>query len=106
MQILTVNLPEKHLEALRKLKDLGIYPSISHAIRTAVRNFLIVELPLLINLQRALKPGTPPQEIYKPVQVSFSMLDMRNGLPDDIIDNINRNLARELKLIEEERMQE
>ena len=40
MKIITINLPEKYLEAIQTLNDLGIYPSRSEAIRTALSEFL------------------------------------------------------------------
>ncbi|MHA2288597.1 MAG: ribbon-helix-helix domain-containing protein, partial [Promethearchaeota archaeon] len=39
MKIITINLPEKYLEAIQTLNDLGIYPSRSEAIRTALSEF-------------------------------------------------------------------
>lgn len=44
MQIITINLSEKYLSAIQTLKDLGIFPSRSEAIRIALRDFLFNEL--------------------------------------------------------------
>ena len=44
MKIITINLPEKYLSAIKILNDLGIYPSRSEAIRIALRDFLTDEL--------------------------------------------------------------
>ena len=51
MKIITINLPEKYLEAIQTLNDLGVYPSRSEAIRTAVRQFLDDELKMFNNLE-------------------------------------------------------
>ena len=47
----TFNLPEKYLEAIQTLNDLGIYPSRSEAIRTALSEFLDEELKMFDNLE-------------------------------------------------------
>ncbi|MBY9006659.1 MAG: ribbon-helix-helix protein, CopG family [Candidatus Lokiarchaeota archaeon] len=46
MQIITINLPEKYLEAIQILNDLKIYPSRSEAIRNALKMFLTDELKM------------------------------------------------------------
>ena len=51
MKIITINLPEKYLEAIQTLNDLGIYPSRSEAIRTALSEFLEEELDMFNNLE-------------------------------------------------------
>ena len=50
MQIITINLPEKYLEAIQVLNDNCIYPSRSEAIRVALREFLDDELKLYQDL--------------------------------------------------------
>ncbi|MHA1684748.1 MAG: ribbon-helix-helix domain-containing protein [Promethearchaeota archaeon] len=44
MKIITINLSEPHIAALKTLQDLGLYPSRSEAIRVAIRDFLQKEL--------------------------------------------------------------
>ncbi len=51
MKIITINLPEKYLEAIQTLNDLGIYPSRSEAIRTALSEFLDDELKMFNSLE-------------------------------------------------------
>ena len=51
MKIITINLPEKYLEAIQTLNDLGMYPSRSQAIRTALSEFLDDELKMFNNLE-------------------------------------------------------
>ncbi|NVM44264.1 MAG: ribbon-helix-helix protein, CopG family [Candidatus Lokiarchaeota archaeon] len=51
MKIITINLPEKYLEAIQTLNDLGIYPSRSEAIRTALSEFLEDELKMFNSLE-------------------------------------------------------
>ena len=51
MKIITINLPEKYLEAIQTLNDLGVYPSRSEAIRCALSEFLSDELKMFENLE-------------------------------------------------------
>ena len=51
MKIITINLPEKYLEAIQILNDLGVYPSRSEAIRNALSQFLGDELKMFENLE-------------------------------------------------------
>ncbi len=51
MKIITINLPEKYLEAIQTLNDLGVYPSRSEAIRCALSEFLSDELKMFQNLE-------------------------------------------------------
>ena len=51
MKIITINLPEKYLEAIQTLNDLGVYPSRSEAIRTALSEFLDDEIKMFGNLE-------------------------------------------------------
>ncbi|MHA1793561.1 MAG: ribbon-helix-helix domain-containing protein [Promethearchaeota archaeon] len=44
MKIITINLSEPQVAALKTLQDLGLYPSRSEAIRVAIRDFLQKEL--------------------------------------------------------------
>jgi len=53
MKIITINLPEKYLEAIQTLNDLGMYPSRSEAIRTALSQFLDDELKMFNNLEES-----------------------------------------------------
>jgi len=52
MKIITINLPEKYLEAIQILNDLNIYPSRSEAIRNALHDFLSDELKMYEDLDR------------------------------------------------------
>lgn len=47
MRIITINLSEHHLDALKTLTDLGIYDSRSQALRSALADFLESEVELL-----------------------------------------------------------
>ena len=44
MKIITINLPNKYLDAIQTLQDLGTIPSRSEAIRIALKDFLKNEL--------------------------------------------------------------
>lgn len=63
MKIVTVNVPESYIEAIKKLigQD-GLYPSRSELIRCAVREFLIKELKLANNMAKYNKPNPEPEE--------------------------------------------
>ena len=50
MRIITINLPEKYLDAIQVLNDLGLYPSRSEAIRAALGDFLKDEIDMDSNL--------------------------------------------------------
>ena len=52
MRIITINLPEKYLDAIEVLNDMGKYPSRSKAIRIALKNFLADELQMYQNLDK------------------------------------------------------
>jgi len=51
MKIITINLSEKYLSAIQILNDLGVYPSRSEAIRTALKQFLQKELNFYHSLE-------------------------------------------------------
>ena len=44
MKIITINLPEKYLDVIQGLEDLGLIPSRSEGIRIALHDFLAAEL--------------------------------------------------------------
>ncbi len=50
MRIITINLPEKYLQAIQILNDMGVYPSRSEAIRIALNDFLAKELKMYKDL--------------------------------------------------------
>jgi len=50
MKIITINLPEKYLQAIQILNDMGVYPSRSEAIRIALNEFLANELKMYKDL--------------------------------------------------------
>ncbi|MFX0106268.1 MAG: ribbon-helix-helix domain-containing protein [Candidatus Hodarchaeota archaeon] len=50
MKIITINLPEKYLQAIQILNDMGVYPSRSEAIRIALHEFLSKELNMFKDL--------------------------------------------------------
>lgn len=51
MKIITINLPEKYLQAIQILNDMGVYPSRSEAIRMALHQFLTNELKMFKDLE-------------------------------------------------------
>ena len=53
IRIITINLPEKYLDAIQILIDKEIYPSRSEALRIALRDFLANELKLYDDLENS-----------------------------------------------------
>ena len=51
LKIITINLPEKYLQAIQILNDMGVYPSRSEAIRIALHQFLANELKFFKDLE-------------------------------------------------------
>ncbi len=51
MKIITINLPEKYLQAIQILNDMDVYPSRSEAIRIALHDFLTKELNMFKELE-------------------------------------------------------
>jgi Arc/MetJ-type ribon-helix-helix transcriptional regulator len=49
MRIITVNISEPHVAALKMLQDFGLYPSRSEAMRVALRDFILEELGVMKN---------------------------------------------------------
>mgnify|MGYP000159065573 CR=1 FL=1 len=47
MEMVSIHLPEAYLEGLKELVRLRLYPNISEAVRTAVREFLKRECAIL-----------------------------------------------------------
>jgi Arc/MetJ-type ribon-helix-helix transcriptional regulator len=53
MKIVTVNVPESYIDAIKTLiGDGGLYPSRSELVRVAVRKFLIKELKMAKRLTK------------------------------------------------------
>lgn len=50
MKIITINLPEKYLDAIQILNDFKVIPSRSEAIRRALEEFLKTELNFYFEL--------------------------------------------------------
>lgn len=80
MKVITVNLPEPFLVAMRKLiEEYGLYPSRSELVRVAVREFVLHELQVLDRFE-AYREGnsTPnPSPALSPAQNS-DMRTIRN----------------------------
>ncbi|KKN04527.1 hypothetical protein LCGC14_1096540 [marine sediment metagenome] len=50
MKIITINLPEKYLDAIQILKDMEMYHSRSEVIRIALSSFLTREDKMYLDL--------------------------------------------------------
>lgn len=72
MKIITINLSEPHVKALKMLQDLGLYPSRSEAIRVAIRDFLQKEFLPSGHLE---KKERAPEEIKKEITILLRKLD-------------------------------
>lgn len=44
MRIITINLADRYIKAIKILTDLGVYPSRSEVVRTALDDFLDSEI--------------------------------------------------------------
>jgi Arc/MetJ-type ribon-helix-helix transcriptional regulator len=53
MKIITINLPERYVEAIQALKQSGKYPSRSKAVRVALKEFLGDELRMFMDLEKS-----------------------------------------------------
>ena len=52
MKIITINMPQKYLDAIQVLQDLEMYPSRSEFIRECLRNFLYEEKKFMNTLSK------------------------------------------------------
>jgi len=52
MRVVTTHLPESYIEALDKLVKARIYHNRAQAIRSAVRDLIIRELPVVQEMER------------------------------------------------------
>jgi len=50
MKIITINLPEKYLDAIQVLNDMNVYASRSEAVRVALNDFLTKEMKMYLDL--------------------------------------------------------
>jgi len=83
MKIVTVNVPESYIDAIKKLVgEDGLYPSRSELIRCAVRDFLLNELTLARNMARRMvaTEARPKLDESKFVQIPIDGID-DNGEP-------------------------
>lgn len=87
MKIVTVNVPESYVDAIRKLVGSdGLYPSRSELIRCAVREFLIKELKMAKSMAKF--PDEPEFE---------EVFDDKNFVRVPEIKQINDEPVREFK---------
>jgi Arc/MetJ-type ribon-helix-helix transcriptional regulator len=63
MVVFTVHMPPEYVEALQQLVDAGFYHSISDAIRTAVRDLIMKESPLVWRRRPMLETRAPDGEL-------------------------------------------
>lgn len=90
MKIVTVNVPESYVDAIKKLVgENGLYPSRSELIRVAVREFLLRELSIANNIEKySEKALDNPEEL----------LDAQNLVKVPVIcKNENGEAIREFK---------
>lgn len=52
MKNITINMPILYDELIQEMKDLGIVPSRSEAIRWALKDFLMKEIDFILKLQK------------------------------------------------------
>ena len=80
MNIVTVNVPESYIDAIKRLiGENGLYPSRSELIRCAVREFLIKELRLAKNMPDYNKSDVDDYDKEKFVRVPIVDSDNKNA---------------------------
>jgi Arc/MetJ-type ribon-helix-helix transcriptional regulator len=90
LKIVTVNVPESYVDAIKKLVgENGLYPSRSELIRVAVREFLLRELSIANNVEKYSE---------KAFDNSEELLDAQNLVKVPVIHkNENGEAIREFK---------
>jgi len=76
MKIVTVNVPESYIDAIKKLVgENGLYPSRSELIRCAVRDFLLKELTLARNMSNRMSEPEHSLDDSKFVRIPIDSKD-------------------------------
>jgi len=82
MKIVTVNVPEAYIEAIKKLIGKGgLYPSRSELIRVAVHDFLLRELNHLKQLKKDSEEPKDPFDDINFVRVPIDLEAKENNEP-------------------------
>jgi len=69
LKICTINIPESYIDAIEKLVgENGLYPSRCELIRVAVREFLLRELKIAVNLEKYDEKGLDDPEMLLDAQ--------------------------------------
>ena len=96
MNIVTVNVPESYVDAIKKLVgENGLYPSRAELIRVAVRDFLLKELILARNMARRKSEPEPEFDDSKFVRIPIDGID-DNG--DSVRDFKTYKIVRRLEI--------
>jgi Arc/MetJ-type ribon-helix-helix transcriptional regulator len=90
LRIITINISQKHIDGLDLIVKTGVVRSRSEALRVAVRDYLVKELPLALNLQKC--PHAPKKKTKR--KLTPEDLDMRRGVNNNLINEINTSLAK------------
>ena len=97
MKIVTVNVPDSYIDAIKKLVgENGLYPSRSEAIRCAVRDFLIKELALARTMLRRMK--AEPKEILDESKFVRIPIDSVDENDEPIRDFKTYKIVRRLEI--------
>jgi len=80
LKVVTVHLPEAHVEALDELVRRKRYPNRAEAIRTAVRDFLLEEFAIIYQEEerkkeeeKLLRRGKRGKAKKKPVRIDYGV---------------------------------
>ena len=96
MKIVTVNVPESYIDAIKKLVgEDGLYPSRSELIRCAVRDFLLKELTLARNLSKRVSEPELALDSSKFVRVP---IDGRDENDEPVRDFKTYKIVRRLEI--------
>jgi len=97
MKIVTVNVPESYLEAIKKLVgEEGLYPSRSELIRCAVRDFLLKELTLARNMSKRI--SLEPEETLDESKFVRIPIDSKDENDEPIRDFKTYKIVRRLEI--------
>lgn len=86
MRIITINLAEPHVKALKMLQDLGLYPSRSEAIRVAIRDFLQREFGFGDRVKVLTIPPPEHEKQPDPVEIKKDIARLLRKLYEEHVD--------------------
>lgn len=97
MKIVTVNVPESYIEAIKKLVgENGLYPSRSELIRCAVRDFLLKELTLARSMSKRI--SSEPEHLIDDSKFVRIPIDSKDENDEPVRDFKTYKIVRRLEI--------